>query len=570
MRSVALAVCVCTVLALPCLAQGPAPQQRAIWVSYREILTPEAVARTVERCAAARFNALYVLVWYNGGTAAYRSALCPLMKGVPEGHDPLGALIAAAKPLGMDVHAWFVCGSYGWGDPAGGVFATHPDWELQQGRKQWPTWYDLGKPEVRAFERDVMLECLKNYDVAGIHFDYIRYDGQGMCLCDYCQHEVETRYGIPALKAGGSFPFSATVSANPLDKPTTAHVLASFDDGVPAITLNTLGQGEAALLNWQATRTGHPALLAFVRWLLERFGAKAGARVYQLRNSGTTARYGLNSQEESAQWLRSLELKPQAITEAQLDQVPVGSFVVLHAQYALSPATAAWLEQFVTAGGHVLFVDGPVFALKEPALQRVLGLSGTARYFTGLRAINPAPGQDLIPAGPPLDMDVERRRAAAWAKFRTASVIDLVRQVYQGAKTLKPRAWVSAAVFYNKAAADGVCQDWYGWLREGLIDYVLPMAYTMKNDDLEAALQEYRAFDPPLARIIPGLSIYQNRDGKEASRDVALVQSQQDLCAKYGARGICYFALNHLSPELQAAFAAAPAAAAPIYYPEKP
>lgn len=30
----------------------------------------------------------------------------------------------------------------------------------------------------------------------------------------------------------------------------------TFEDGVPALTLNTLGQGEAVLLNWQATRTG--------------------------------------------------------------------------------------------------------------------------------------------------------------------------------------------------------------------------------------------------------------------------------------------------------------------------
>jgi uncharacterized lipoprotein YddW (UPF0748 family) len=77
------------------------------------------------------------------------------------------------------------------------LLTQHPDWELQTGRKTQSPWYDLGRPEVREFERDVMLECLRNYDIDGLHFDCIRYDGRGMCLCDYCQQEVQRRYGIP-------------------------------------------------------------------------------------------------------------------------------------------------------------------------------------------------------------------------------------------------------------------------------------------------------------------------------------------------------------------------------------
>lgn len=544
-----------------------APEHRAIWANYREILTPEAVQQTVDRVAAAHLNAVYILVWYNGGQAAYRSALCPMMEGVPEGFDPLGALVPAAHARGIQVHAWFVNGDCGWGADRGQLLTQHPDWELQTGEKTRSRWYDLGKPEVRQFEREVMLECLRDYDIDGIHFDYIRYDGRGMCFCDYCQQEVQRRYGIPPLsRTDPRFPIAGQIEGNPLDKPTTAQVLATFDNGLPAITLNRLGKGEAVLLNWLATRTGREAVAAFARSVLQRFGA-AGATVYQVRNSQTTARYGLGSQEDGVAWLRGLGCEVKALDNGQLSQVPAGATVVLDGQYLIAQPAAEWLEQFVRAGGHALFVDGPVFAVEEPALQRVLGLATTASYFSEFRVITPAAGQDLLPSGPPVDLELEKQRAAKWVTYWTDSVTDLVRQVYRGAKALKPRAWVSAAVFYNRESADSVCQDWYGWLREGIIDYVLPMAYTEDNKALQAALDEWQVADPGLSHIFPGLSIYSKRDGKEVNRDLGLIQSQQELCRSYKVRGNCYFSLDNLSPGLQAALVAGPypEATAPYY-----
>jgi uncharacterized lipoprotein YddW (UPF0748 family) len=553
------------------MAAAAPPEHRAIWANYRDILTPEQVQQTVERVAAAHLNAIYVLVWYNGGQAAYRSELAPMMQGVPEGFDPLGALVEQAHAKGIHVHAWFVNGTCGWAEKPY-LLTKHPDWRLQTGEQSGEAWYDLGRPEVRQFERELMLECLRNYDVDGIHFDYIRYDGRGMCYCDTCQSEVERRYGIPPVSsADPGFPIAMQLSGNPLDRPTTAQVLAAFDNGKPAITLNRLGEGEAALLNWQATRTGREAVTAVAKTVLERFGA-AGGTVYQVRNSQTTARYGLGSQENGAGWLRGLDCRVKALDETQLAQVPPKATVVFDAQYLIAPPTAEWLEQFVHDGGHALFVDGPVFAIREPALQRVLGLTGTAEYFSEFRVITAAPGQDLVPAGPPVDLEVEKRRAACWVEFWTDSVTDLVRQVYQGAKALKPQAWVSAAVFYNKESADSVCQDWYGWLREGIMDYVLPMAYTEKSDLLRAALDEWQAFDPRMERIIPGLSIYSKQGENETARDPGLVASQRELCASYQVHGNCYFSLDNLTAELQAAFAAGPYAetATPYYPPSAP
>jgi uncharacterized lipoprotein YddW (UPF0748 family) len=191
-------------LALAALGSAAEPEQRAVWANYRAIQTPTALTQTVERLAAARLNAIYVLVWYNGGQAAYRTTLAPLMKDTPADYDPLGALVTAAHAKDIHVHAWFVNGSYGWGDP-GFVFAQHPDWELKTGRRTRPLWYDLGKPEVRQFQREVMLDCLKNYDLDGIHFDYIRFKGHGSCYFSVDQFSE----ALATALAAGPYPQSA-------------------------------------------------------------------------------------------------------------------------------------------------------------------------------------------------------------------------------------------------------------------------------------------------------------------------------------------------------------------------
>lgn len=543
-------------------------EQRAVWAHFSDIKDPETLQKSVDRIAAAGMNAIYILVWYNGGQATYVSDICPMQSGTPEGFDPLGALIEAAKPKGIDVHAWFVNGSYGHARP-GFVFTKHPDWGLQSGSDSGEKWYDLGKDEVRAFQRDVMLECLRKYDVAGIHFDYIRFNGRGMCYCQECQKQVQDQFGIPPVSAvSPTFPLASQMSGNPVGKPSTAQVLATFEDGVPAITLNSLGNGEAALLNWQAENTGNKAIPAVATKLLERFGA-IGKTVYQVRNTPTTDRYGLSSQQRGMDWVRGMGCKVSAVTDAELGKVPAGATVLFTAQYLISPDTAAWLERHVSAGGNALFVDGPIFAIKEPALQRVLGLTGAERYFSAMRVISPAPDQDIIIPGPPVDPEMEMRRAGAWEQFRRNVVTDLVRQVYQGAKQIKPEAQVSAAVFYNRAAADSVCQDWYGWLSEGIIDYVLPMAYTEDNAKLREALDEWTAFDPGLDRIIPGLSIYSRAPGGTAvTRDLDLVKQQLELCRSYKARGNCFFALAYLNDALRDQLAGgAYAEPAQAYYP---
>ena len=93
-------------------------------------------------------------------------------------------------------------------------------------------------------------------------------------------------------------------------------------------------------------------------------------------------------------------------------------------------------------------------------------------------------------SGRRIDIEKEKSRRKKWAEFRGWGVTELVRDACKGAKAVKPRAQVTAAVFTPPASAKKVCQDWPRWLREGAIDYVIPMAYTMDNVALATQIGE--------------------------------------------------------------------------------
>ena len=79
---------------------------------------------------------------------------------------------------------------------------------------------------------------------------------------------------------------------------------------------------------------------------------------------------------------------------------------------------------------------------------------------------------------------------ANWLQFRRDQVSGLVRKVYLHALALKPQVKISGATicfapgittdaqwFSSSSAWTDVLQDWRGWMREGILDLNVPMAY---------------------------------------------------------------------------------------------
>jgi uncharacterized lipoprotein YddW (UPF0748 family) len=545
-------ICVVSFLAALFLPVGlfgaQTPELRGVWVHGTQITTPAAADALIAGIDRANLNAAFVLVWYWGGQAYFQSSLCPMAEGVQPGYDPLGYLVRQCHPRGIQVHAWFVNGAYG-APEVRHVLDKHPDWAMQDGAGG--IWYDFSKPEVRRFESDLMIECLRKYDLDGLHFDYIRY-GPHQCYCDYCQTTFARRYGFPPItrERRTTFPTGATITANPLAKPTTALIIAEFYDGTPAMALNKLGRGAVLLLNWHAENEMPPAVAETVKLVLGIWTTN-DAPIHLTTTAANRAGYGGSALEAARASLTRLGYRPTSIPSENIARLTANTVLVLPAVYLIPENTAGDIEWFVRKGGKLLIIDGPTKSIQFAAVQRITGFAAGGRYLNREDVIKSTGRSPLAPKGAhQMNLWDWKRRQAKWAEFRKLGVTELVRDVYRRVKGLKPNVQVTAAVMSTLESAEAAYQEWPRWLRERTIDYVVPMAYTDDTAELSRQIAQWKKVDSSLQRTIPGLSIYQDDTGKPVPRNLDLIRRQHNLCRQQGTHGNMYFSMEYLTDPL--------------------
>ncbi len=159
---------------------------------------------TMKALADAGINMIYPNI-SSGGRASYPSSVLP-MRGDT---DRLALLIEAAHKYGIEVHAWRI----NW--YMGGASDSLTEEMIKQGRIQYswdgrrngPVMKDLGydqpedwlcpsHPANRELEKEAMLELVRNYDVDGVHFDYMRYSNDHFCYCDGCKERFSEAMGL--------------------------------------------------------------------------------------------------------------------------------------------------------------------------------------------------------------------------------------------------------------------------------------------------------------------------------------------------------------------------------------
>ena len=123
------------------------------------------------------------------GDAYYLSSIEPRASNMNSSYlDPLADIINQAHDTSegkqsMEVHAWLVPYRVWSGSdlsklPSGHILRKHPDWVTRDYSGMDSTEVlDPGVPAVQDYLVEVILEIAENYDVEGIHFDYIRYFG---------------------------------------------------------------------------------------------------------------------------------------------------------------------------------------------------------------------------------------------------------------------------------------------------------------------------------------------------------------------------------------------------------
>ena len=184
------------------IASPPNEEFRATWVITWDHInryeTPEQnlerVAKIMDDHAEANMNAVIFQV-RQSGTAYYQSSYEPwgyYSSYQNPGYDPLEVAIEEAHSRGMEIHAWFnvfQTSSTHSGTPA----AKHPEWICRDQNGTSMTSYRAVSPglkEVRSYSINVAMEIVRNYDIDGLHLDYVRWN----------EHSNTNRNSTPILE----------------------------------------------------------------------------------------------------------------------------------------------------------------------------------------------------------------------------------------------------------------------------------------------------------------------------------------------------------------------------------
>ncbi len=121
----------------------------------------------------------------SGHGAYWDSDIVPRAGDIVGSFDPLEYLIAQAHAAGIEVHCWLVAFrvSTTWPPAGNPLVADHPEWlmvprgNMGGGPATVDDKYtfDPGSPDVQEYLLSIVRELVTDYDIDGVHWDYIRY-----------------------------------------------------------------------------------------------------------------------------------------------------------------------------------------------------------------------------------------------------------------------------------------------------------------------------------------------------------------------------------------------------------
>ena len=174
---------------------------RALWVVRDHVTSKESIDRVLMFAEQNNYNHLFVQI-RGRGDAYYNSRLVPrshLLKDTD--FDPLQYFLKKAKGTSIKIHAWlnvyYLWSYYEKPTQDNHILLNHPEWldtkvpdqmdvgevlkSMKKDRKINGEGFYLAPthPEVDAHLQNVITELLQNYNLDGIHFDYIRYHALG-------------------------------------------------------------------------------------------------------------------------------------------------------------------------------------------------------------------------------------------------------------------------------------------------------------------------------------------------------------------------------------------------------
>ena len=166
---------------------------RAMWADAFQagFKSTSQISSLVTRAQIGRYNAIIVEVMayqdigVTGHGAYWDSDIVPHATDVSGGIDPLATLVQTAHAANIEVHAWIVpyrvCNS--WPPSGNSYLAARDHWLMVEdsdmgggpAKVDGHYVFDTGAPEVQEYLISIVREIVSNYEVDGIHLDYIRH-----------------------------------------------------------------------------------------------------------------------------------------------------------------------------------------------------------------------------------------------------------------------------------------------------------------------------------------------------------------------------------------------------------
>ena len=182
-------------------------QTRALWVTRWDYSSAEDIDRIVKNASLMNFNVILFQV-RGDASAMYNSKLEPrseLLKDTNPNWNPLHTAIKSAHLADIQLHAWINLYP-GWsGDnpplDTKHIYYQHPDWFMhdlygrQSQLKNGYQWLSPTHPEVTPYLLDVCEELYKNYEIDGLHLDYIRYPAASYSYDPTSVRAFQRKYG---------------------------------------------------------------------------------------------------------------------------------------------------------------------------------------------------------------------------------------------------------------------------------------------------------------------------------------------------------------------------------------
>ncbi len=176
------------------IAQLSELDTRCLWILRDSLTSPEKIDSAMTYAEKSGFDKVFIQI-RGRGDALYKSDIVPRNPLLsPDDFDPLAHTILLGKILDIEVHVWF--NTYilwsSRNEPADPNHLYHTskewteantygkmDWRIDLKSPRVPNWEGIylapTHPDVNPYLRSVLREIIENYDIDGIHFDYIRY-----------------------------------------------------------------------------------------------------------------------------------------------------------------------------------------------------------------------------------------------------------------------------------------------------------------------------------------------------------------------------------------------------------